>query len=146
MRAWFLVLLLLSSTVQAEPEKPVTFDATDVWIDSGTESLAAYQVEIRYDATVAGIVGVEGGETAAFNSAPFYDPAGMEGGHIIVAAFTADDANAPTGRVRVARIHWRTEGNQSTAVTIRLVTAAKVGGEPAAPRVEAVPFHEPKGE
>lgn len=107
----------------------VTFQAVDIYIDSGKDALAAYQVEVKYDRKHVTVVGVEGGEPEAFQEAPHYDRKGMSGGRIVIAAFTLDDNKAPEGKSRVARLHLQVEGKDAPQVTIRLVTAAKPGGE-----------------
>jgi hypothetical protein len=78
------------------------FVAVDVYIEAGDHKLAAWQVEIGTDDRAA-IVGVEGGEPAVYREPPTYDPAALQGGKIILAALTTGDA--PSGRVRVARLH-----------------------------------------
>jgi hypothetical protein len=114
----------------------------DLWLDSGDRPLAAYQVDIRYDKNTTRIVSVEGGETKAFNAAPYYDTKGMEGGRMILAAFTADE-EAPTGRTRVARVHLRIEGGRKPSLTVRLTTAATKNGERIKPNVR---LEQPKRE
>ncbi|HEU4339022.1 MAG TPA: hypothetical protein VFS19_03050 [Planctomycetota bacterium] len=78
------------------------FVAVDVYVEAGDRKLAAWQVEIGTDDRAA-IVGVEGGEPAVYRDPPTYDPAAVQGGRIILAALTTGDA--PSGRVRVARLH-----------------------------------------
>ena len=113
----------------------IHFKTADIFIDSKEEALSAYQVEIGYNKDWVKIVGLEGGEVDAFKEPPFFDPEGMKGGRIIIAAFTADDENTPKGETRVARLHLQIEGEQSIRMTIKLMTAAKPGGE----RIRAVP-------
>jgi len=80
----------------------IRFVPVDVYVDAGSKHLGAYQVEVESkDAT---IVGLEGGESKAFNQAPFYDPAALQGKKIIVAAFSTEE-DLPTGLTRVARLH-----------------------------------------
>lgn len=93
-----LALVLLLAARQ-EPK----FVAYDVFIQTGDQALAAYQFELIGDASRAKIVGVEGGE-GPFAPAPYYDPAALQGGRIIIAAFTLDE-KPPAGKVRVARVH-----------------------------------------
>ena len=95
------------------------FTAVDVYIDS-PKPLAAWQVEIR---TAATIVGVEGGEPKAYAEPPFYDPKALQGGRIVLAAFTTDAA-PPSGRIRVARLHLQGLSELST----REIVAAAPGG------------------
>ena len=107
----------------------VSFRAVDVWVDSGEKPLAAYQVEIAYDAARVEIVGVEGGEPAGFRDAPHFDEAGRTGGRIILAAFVPRDDQAVKGNQRVARIHLQVKGAAAPELSAKLVTAAQPGGE-----------------
>lgn len=83
----------------------VRFMAVDVFVDSGSAPLAAWQVEARLGAG-AKLAGVEGGEAGVFADAPTYDPAALMNERVIIAAFSLEDAaKLPSGRVRVARLH-----------------------------------------
>jgi hypothetical protein len=128
--------LLASRLAAAQPETTVArFTTVDVVVDAGAESLAAFQVEI-----VAGgdakIVGVEGGDHAAFNSPPYYDPAALQGGRIIIAAFSTS-TSLPSGRVRVAVLHMREAG--TVTYSARLLAAARGDGSRFAPAISVVP-------
>ena len=79
------------------------FRPVDVWVETGSQPLSAYQLEVHYNAATAYLVGVEGGD-GVFAEAPYYDPRGLTGGRIVLAAFTTE-STAPSGRVRVARLH-----------------------------------------
>ena len=116
----------------------VHFLGMDLWVDSGDEALAAYQVEITYEPGSVRIVGLEGGQGSAYQNAPYYDQNGFESGRIIVAAFTTG-TDVPRGRTRVARIHVAVEGNVPPELTCRLMAAAKPGGLRISPKVELVP-------
>jgi hypothetical protein len=100
------------------------FLAYDVVIDAGTEPLAVYQVEIKDTKGRARIVGIEGGEPGVYNEAPHYDPKAIQGEHAIIGAFTTKDA--PTGKVRVARLHVMAEGGTPEFTTT--ITTAAPGG------------------
>jgi hypothetical protein len=94
---------------QADPTGP-RFGYVDIFIDSGETPLAVYQVELRATAGDIRIVGVEGGDAAAFAEPPHYDPAALlEGERIVLGAFSTGDA-LPAGRTRIARVHLRIEG------------------------------------
>lgn len=148
----------------------IRFRPVDVFLDSGDARLAAYQVEVRYDKSRVKIVGVEGAdaeEAEGFNPPPYYDHKGMDAGRIVIAAFVTDDLLAPAGRTRVATLHLRVEGELKderrgeredelegepvAGMSVRLVTAARPGGERIAPEVELVgrevekPADAPKG-
>ncbi|MGQ0627825.1 MAG: hypothetical protein ACT4PL_06965 [Phycisphaerales bacterium] len=88
------------------------FETVDIMVDSGARTLGAYQIEVKASApkgTVALIVGIEGGEKDPFMQPPFYDPAALQGGRVILAAYTLSD-KAPSGRFRVARVHMLVTG------------------------------------
>ncbi len=119
------------------------FVAVDLYVDSGERKLAAYQLEITYQTRVK-VLSLEGGEPAAFSAAPHYDPAGMTGGRIVIAAFTTDDENAPEGRNRVARLHLWVEGGGAPELTARLMVAARPGGEHIEAKVEVAQAGESK--
>ncbi len=96
-----------SLALASSPE--ARFRPLDVFIDSGSTPLAAYQVELKVKSGDAKIVGVEGGEHAAYKKPPYYDAKALMGGRIILAAFsTAGDL--PTGRHRVLTVHVRESG------------------------------------
>ncbi|MBI5725458.1 MAG: hypothetical protein HZA50_15990 [Planctomycetes bacterium] len=118
-----------NQTTDNLPAQRVIFRAVDVWVDSAETPLAAYQVEVNYDQKAVKIVGVEGGVPVCYRSAPYYDEAGKAGGRIILAAFVSDDNTAPAGKVRVARLHLQIAGETLPDCQIKLVTAAKPGGE-----------------
>jgi len=131
-----LFLLVVPAVGQPESERS-PFRTVDLWLTTEDASLVAYQVEIRYDRSRVKIVSLEGGDPEAFRAPPHHDPAGKAGGRIVLAALTADDAAAPRGRVRVARLHVFLEDADDTLdLTSNLVTAARPGGERIAPKVE----------
>ncbi len=140
----------------------IRFRPVDIFLDSRDAKLAAYQVEVRYDKSRIKIVGVEGAdaeEAEGFNPPPYFDRKGMDAGRIVIAAFVTDDLLAPAGRTRVATLHLRVEeelkdereGEGALDMSVRLVTAARPGGERIAPEVELVgrkvemPADAPKG-
>jgi hypothetical protein len=85
------------------------FSWVDVYVDSGDWPLAAYQIELGATAGDFRIVGVEGGDDPAFAEPPFYDPAALQAGRVILAAYSVED-ELPTGRIRVARVHVMLDG------------------------------------
>lgn len=107
------------------------FTAVDVYVDS-PRPLAAWQLEIRTGAT---IVGVEGGELKPWTEPPFYDPKALQGGRIVLAAFTTEAA-PPGGRIRVARLHLLER--ERAEIAARDVVAAAPGGARASAKVELV--------
>jgi len=132
----FMLGVLLAAPVAAQeigtPEEAtrpvVRFKALDIVIDSGETALAAYQFELTDPSGRAKIVGVEGGESPAFKQPPYYDPAALNHGRIIVAAFSAGK-ELPVGRTRVARLHMRIAGADEPEYKIELQAAAGADGK-----------------
>ncbi|MEZ6127392.1 MAG: hypothetical protein R3C59_01755 [Planctomycetaceae bacterium] len=105
----------------------VRFEALDVFVDSGQQALAAYQFELFSTTDGVEIVGIEGGEHAAFQAAPYYDPQAMQTNRVILAAFSTDK-ELPTGRTRVARIHVQLQGPGRKEYQTVLKVSATVDG------------------
>jgi hypothetical protein len=118
----FVFVLVLAGVVGSEPvargdssvvaggEEAVFFVPVGVYVDSGDNSLGVYQVEIKVLKGDVKIVGVEGGEHAAFKKPPYYDPAALMKGRIILAKFSTQD-DLPVGRTRVATLHMQVTGD-----------------------------------
>jgi hypothetical protein len=66
---------------------------------------------------------------------PYYDPAALQGGRIILAQFTTEPG-PPAGRVLVARVHLMETG--PTDYRANLMAAAAPGGGRIWPRVDVV--------
>jgi hypothetical protein len=108
-------------------QEPSSFAFVDVRVDSGTSPLAAWQIELVDAAGEARIVGIEGGEHAAFRDAPYHDRRALQQGRVVLAAFQTDGA-LPTGSSRVARVHFHASGGASARWSAKLVTAAGADG------------------
>ncbi len=117
-----------------------TFTWVDVYIDSGDRPLAAYQLEVRDARGAALVVGIEGsggveremGELVGpFADPPYYDPAAMMNDRIIIAALSADPVDRlPTGRTRVARLHFRIAPGAEPDLQLTLHAAAGPDARP----------------
>jgi len=92
------------------------------------EPVAAYQVELVVRRGEATVVGVEGGEGEGFEEAPYYDPAALQGGRIVIGAFSTEHV-LTRGRHRVAAVHMREAGPEPAEYELRLVAAASASGE-----------------
>lgn len=103
------------------------YQPVDVYIDSGDVPLAAYQVKVTVEGDAL-IVGVEGGDVAAFAPAPHYDPRALAGGRIIIADLDVG-TDLPRGRTRVATLHMRESGAPPT-YHATLQAAATADGTP----------------
>ena len=130
-------VLAVVAFAQAPPEAPpehqvarqVRFAAVDLFVDAADRPLAAYQLEFEAAAGRVKIVGVEGGQHAAFKQAPYYDPQAMQRERVILAAFsTAAAAELPIGRTRVATIHVQISGDVEPRYAVKLVTSATAEG------------------
>ena len=118
--------LLLAFTALPNADHAVRFTTYDVFVDTGAERLGAYQVEIICDTAQSTIVGVESGVAPFDESAPYYDPAALKKGRIILAAFTSDK-RPPAGRIRVARVHFQETGLGE--YSSKLILAASPGAD-----------------
>ena len=103
------------------------FEAIDVFVDSGNQRLAAWQLEVKSTAEDVQIVGIEGGEHPAFAEPPYYDKRAMNNNRVIIAAFSTGD-NLPSGRSRVARIHVQVRGSGARTWLSELTTSATTDG------------------
>jgi len=103
------------------------FEAIDVFVDSGNQRLAAWQLEVKSETNDVQIVGIEGGEHPAFAEPPYYDQRAMNSNRVIIAAFSTGD-DLPSGKSRVARIHVQLRGPGATAWLSELTTAAAGDG------------------
>ena len=94
---------------------------------------AAWQFELNHRAGTMNVVGVENGESIAFDRAPYYDREAAQRGaleRIIVADFSTYPVEMlPTGRVRIATLHVMISG-ADPAYELRLVTAVNETGRP----------------
>jgi hypothetical protein len=121
------------------------FTTVDIFIDSASSPLAAYQVD--FTAASTKIVGVEGGDPGPFRAAPYYDERAMQHERVVIGALsTLPHDQLPRGRSRVARVHLMTTGDADPACTLTLTTAAGSG----AARIDAtaswaVPTHADAG-
>ncbi len=109
-------------------EQRVRFAPVHIYLDSGDKPLAAYQFELRARTGRIKIVGVEGGEHAAFQEAPYYDPAALMNDRIIIAAFNTG-GDLPHGRTRIATIHLQILGDAEPQYELKLIVAADPEGE-----------------
>ena len=112
-----------------EPET-ARFVPLHVYLDSGDAPLAAYQLDLAADPeSGVAIVGIEGGDHAAYHEPPYYDPAAMRQERVIIADFsTLPNEQLPTGRTRIATIHLMTTGDDDPAFETHLVASATTDG------------------
>jgi len=127
----FLLPISTSSSAGNSPMPPpaIQFTHVDIVVDPHGHTLAAYQLSLVLTTPNAQIVGIEGGDHAAFNAAPYYDPAAMQNHKIIVAAYSLNAAkDLPVGKTRVARLHIQLPANATPQFTSELTVAATTDG------------------
>lgn len=138
-RALPALLLLVAGLPSVAPAQGAGhFRPVAIYVDTGDEPLAAYQLELLVTQGEAMIVGVEGGEHPAFREAPYYDPAALQGGRIILAAFSTG-ADLPRGRTRIGTVHVREIDGQAAEYEPRLIVCATRNGERIPAQAAAIP-------
>lgn len=128
------ILLLLCAAVSfetaaAQDEVTRKFLALDVYLQAD-QPVAAWQFE--FSGGNSRIVGVENGESSAFDGAPYYDREAVQRGtadRVVVADFSlAAPAALPSGRVRIATLHLVLESAGEPEFNLDLVTAVTHDG------------------
>ena len=110
------------------PADEFRFEAVDVFVDSGNQALAAWQLELTSRSKGVEIVSIEGGEHPAFSEPAYYDPRAMQNNRVILGAFNTGN-NLPSGRSRVARVHVQAKGPGKRLWHTELTTSANADGE-----------------
>ncbi|MCY3811991.1 MAG: hypothetical protein OXH15_09365 [Gammaproteobacteria bacterium] len=122
---------LADAAEQADAPHAPRFVPVDIVLDS-PEPVAAWQFELTDRNGAIKIVGIENGESPAFDRAPYYDRDATQGGaveRVVVADYTlADEAELPQGRTRIATVHVLVADEANFVVT--LVAAATADGRP----------------
>lgn len=123
------LLLLVAWPVMAD--LPIRFTAVDVYIDAAVP-MAAWQLEFSATTGVMQVVGVENGDSKAFDGAPYYDRDAVESGRadrIVVADYSLENEDElPSGRVRVATLHLMVSGDEAPEFNTRLIVATSHKG------------------
>jgi hypothetical protein len=132
--AWLLLFLRLAAPLHAQQsaleEGPTRFCAMDIFIDSKSAPLAAWQIEFAATNGLAKIVGIEGGEAGPFHNPPFYDPKAIQNDRVIIAAFSTElSTKLPAGKTRVATIHLQITGTAQPQFELKLQAAADPDGK-----------------
>ena len=127
--AAIIVSLLAGQLFGQQGDAAGRFRTVDIFLDSKGAPLAAYQIEFAVTNGNAKIVGIEGGENAAFAQPPYYDPKAMQQDSAILAAFSTVAAETlPKDKTRIATIHLQTQGAEELRIDLKLQTAADAGG------------------
>ena len=121
------VLAQQSGQYETEVRQKVRFAPLHIYLDSGSQALAAYQFELKTTAGQVEIVGVENGEHPAFEEPPYYDPAALANDRIIIAAFSTDK-DLPKGRTRIATIQLQIIGDAEPEYELELTVAGDANG------------------
>ena len=124
----FLSLIACPQEALADNDS-IRFEAVAVFLTT-TEPVAAWQFELRDRLGHMQVVGVEQGDSAAFDRAPYHDRDAVQRGfadRIIVADYSlADESRLPVGRTRVATVHLMLRGEPD--FDLRLMTATDSNG------------------
>ena len=108
---------------------PLRFAAVDIYLTSN-DPIAAWQFELSDRHSAMRVVGIEQGDSKAYDRPPYYDREAVRLGtadRVIVADYSlAGAGELPTGRTRIATIHVTLQGEQS--LQLLLVTATDHGG------------------
>ena len=124
---FFAVIIVSLCHVGGQELAGSSFRAIDVFVDSGNQALAAYQLTFVGTNSVK-MVGIEGGEHSAFAEPPYYDPQAMQSERVVIGAFNTS-RDLPSGRVRVATIHVQTQSNVAPGYGIQVNAAAAADGK-----------------
>ena len=112
-----------TTPAEQDSEQAVHFVPLHIYIDSGAESLAACQFELKATSGRIKVVGVEGGEHEAFAEPAYYDPAALMNNRIILGAFSTGKS-LPAGKTRIATIHLQITGSLEWDYELTLTVAA----------------------
>jgi hypothetical protein len=138
--AWLALIAILiagSPAESAQSTRSARFAVIDVVIEA-TAPLAAWQADVVAIGD-GQVVGVEGGE-APLDQPPYYDPAALQKGRIVLGAFTTRGGLA-AGRHRVATLHLR-EAGPPVVYEVTLQAAADPSGARITARITLVPRRE----
>ena len=82
------------------------------------------------------VVGIENGDGAFAAEAPYHDARALQGGRIVVAAFTTDEVKP--GRIRVVTLHMQESGTGEVDYASKVMAAATSGAEKIDAKIEFV--------
>ncbi len=131
-----LLLALLVATLGlselASSETPaIKFVAVDIYLQSD-EPVAAWQFELIDRGGQSKITGIENGESAAYDRAPYYDREAINLGQsdrVVVADYSLAAKEAlPSGRFRLATVHLLQHGDDAAEFELTLVNASNHAG------------------
>ena len=123
-------VLIIALWVARAGAQDATFRAVDLFVDSGSQPLAAYQLTFHSADANVKIVGIEGGEHRAFSEPPYYDPRAIQTNRAIIAAFsTASVDQLPRGRMRIATVHLRISSAHARHYQLKVEAAAAPSAE-----------------
>lgn len=124
-------LLAVTIVCAQDDVQSVRFEAIDVYVQTGDEPLAAYQLDLSAEKGDVTIVGIEGGESEVFTAPPYYDPAAIQNDRVIIAYFSTAALDVlPRGKVRIATIHVQIVGDVQPVYDAQITVAATVDGKP----------------
>jgi hypothetical protein len=143
LKYWLAILFCALATPllaqETTADTSVHFRAIEIFVDSGSTPLAAYQLEFTVTNVLTRIVGIEGGQSPVFREPPFYDSKAMQQERVIIAAFSTETPEKlPPGKTRVATVHIETVGAVRPAFQLKLQVAANAEGKRISAKVSCV--------
>lgn len=127
----FVICACLCFASSALAESDLRFASVDIYLET-SEPVAAWQFELSGKYGKMKVVGVEGGESAAYQRAPYYDREAVrlgEADRIVVADYSlADIDELPSGRTRITTIHLMLDSEDDEDIESTLITATTYDG------------------
>jgi hypothetical protein len=125
------VCVCLGHAGEVSAAEDLRFEAVDIYLDSN-EPVAAWQFELSDRNGRMKVVGVENGESTAYQRAPYYDREAVrldEADRIVVADYSlAGVDELPSGRTRIATIHLMLDSTDDKDIELTLITATTRNG------------------
>lgn len=130
-RLFLIAALCCLGTGTSSAADDVRFASVEMYLDSA-EPVAAWQFELADVAGLMRVVGVENGESDAFDGVPYYDREAVRLGtsdRIIIADYSlADLGELPSGRTRITTVHIMLAGDGEPDLRPKLITATRADG------------------
>ncbi len=119
------------SSIAYESPPELRFVALDIYLQSD-EPIAAWQFDLADRQGMFRIVGIENGDSAAYQRAPYYDREAVNLGQsdrIVVANYSLEEpGDLPSGRFRLATVHLVQQGMNDLDINLELVNATNYDG------------------
>ncbi len=119
------------STLASDAPPNYQFVAVDIYLQAD-EPIAAWQFNLADRNGSFRIVGVESGDSTAYQRAPYYDREAINLGQsdrVVIANYSLDDEAAlPSGKFRLATVHLVQQSEDELNINLELVNASNYDG------------------